>query len=532
MSDVEKIDCQTITEVQPAKEDVVYETSLNADKVVPEEISLLVSPAKDVIVKETVPDGGYGWFVVLGCFLSHILIGGFERSDAVYYLKFKSYYEQSSQLTSWPSALASAFRLFLGPFASALSNMYSVRLAVLVGTILMTLGQLLTAFSPSFYFLFFCQSVLQGVGSGLLYSPSIVIVGLYFDKHRGLAAGLGSAGVGVGTFCIVPFTQWLFDNYAFQGAFLLLAGIAFNGMIVAMLFRPLSLHNRWTKKNWLSRNQPTEDNNQIIKADKSVNCQEAEVLTISLSESTLSKALRHRKSKHWLHSTIVLCCPTESKKSNFDKKQIFNVSLLLDPSFVMFCISLMLFTASFKAAFTFIPALVKSKGISETDAALVLSITGIFDTAGRIVAGLIFDLRKIKFLRPLLFNSFIFAIAGVSFVLPSLKSFASFCTLCSIYGILTGAYISQKSVVIVDILGIENLSTSFGLLICFQAVGICAGPPLSGAFHDIFGTFDEAFYLGGGFMIVAGFLMIISNILLRAKTNKLKSDGTIIVIEK
>lgn len=49
-----------------------------------------------------------------------------------------------------------------------------------------------------------------------MYAPSLIIVGMYFDKHRGLAAGLGCSGVGVGTFCIVPFTQWLFDTYDFQ----------------------------------------------------------------------------------------------------------------------------------------------------------------------------------------------------------------------------------------------------------------------------------------------------------------------------
>ncbi|KAI8778863.1 monocarboxylate transporter 12 isoform X1 [Biomphalaria glabrata] len=496
-----------------------------------EEKSLMFCENKDLKAEDSVPDGGYGWFVVFGCFLSHVLIGGFERSDGVYYLKYKAYYNKSSQLTAWPNALVSAIRLFLGPLASALSNIYSVRLAVIVGALLMTLGQLLTAYSPDFFFLFFSQSVLEGLGSGLVYAPSIVIVGLYFDKHRGLAAGLGSAGVGVGTFCIVPLTQWLFDNYRFQDAFLILAGIAFNGLVVAMLFRPLSLHNKWTIKKRVRKVEEFYAEKLDLESDSKF----AEKFEIEpLKKSSLNKTENcSKQKKHCLSSTIILCCPVEKAKSSTGKrKQIFNCSLLRNPSFVLFCISLLLFTAAFKAAFTFIPALVKSRDISESDAALVLSIAGVFDTAGRIVAGLVFDLPRIKFLRPVLFNSFIFAIAGISFLLPSMTSFASFCVVCSVYGVLTGAYISQKSVVIVDILGIENLSTSFGLLICFQAVGMCAGPPLSGAFRDTFGSFDEAFYLGGGFMTAAGMLMVLSNILLRTKTTKLfKSSTTVVVSE-
>ena len=43
---------------------------------------------KDDDEDDTVPDGGYGWAVVFGCFLSHVITGGFERGDGVIYLQF------------------------------------------------------------------------------------------------------------------------------------------------------------------------------------------------------------------------------------------------------------------------------------------------------------------------------------------------------------------------------------------------------------------------------------------------------------
>ena len=169
-----------------------------------------------------------------------------------------------------------------------------------------------------------------------------------------------------------------------------------------------------------------------------------------------------------------------SKNSKVLTNNFIELSLLKEPLFLIFCLSILLFTASFKAGFTFLPALVKSSGLSESNAALILSISGVFDTAGRIVTGFLFDFRKIKQFRGLIYNIILFAIAIVSFICPTVRSFAGFAILASVYGWLTGSYLSQKSVIIVDILGVEKLSSSLGLLVFFQGLGTLIGPPLSG----------------------------------------------------
>ena len=51
-------------------------------------------------------------------------------------------------------------------------------------------------------------------------------------------------------------------------------------------------------------------------------------------------------------------------------------------------------------------------------------------------------------------------------------------------------------------------------MISVQGMGTLVGPPLSGAFKDHFGSYDEAFYLGGGCMVAAAALMILSNLAL------------------
>ena len=75
-----------------------------------------------------------------------------------------------------------------------------------------------------------------------MYAPSLIIVGMYFNQHRGLGVGLATAGVGAGTFVFPPLVEWLFQHFGFQGAFLIMGAVALNSCIVAALYRPLFVH--------------------------------------------------------------------------------------------------------------------------------------------------------------------------------------------------------------------------------------------------------------------------------------------------
>ena len=46
--------------------------------------------------------------------------------------------------------------------------------------------------------------MLSGISFGLMYLPSIVIVGYYFDKKRAFATGIAVCGSGIGTFLFAP----------------------------------------------------------------------------------------------------------------------------------------------------------------------------------------------------------------------------------------------------------------------------------------------------------------------------------------
>jgi len=50
----------------------------------------------------------------------------------------------------------------------------------------------------------------------MMYLPSIVMVGFYFDKKRAMATGIAVCGSGIGTFVFAPLVSWLVETYTWR----------------------------------------------------------------------------------------------------------------------------------------------------------------------------------------------------------------------------------------------------------------------------------------------------------------------------
>ncbi|KAH9512340.1 hypothetical protein Btru_039225 [Bulinus truncatus] len=385
----------------------------------------------------------------------------------------------------------------------------------------------------------------SSIGRGLI--SSVLLLNLYFDKRRSLVQGLSSAGIGFGSFLIVPLVQLLFGEYGFTDTFIIIGALQLHGLVAAMAFRPFSMHMRFIRADRLKKRRLTKGDESVplssIMNDASepvspgVGVMELEELLLGDKEVTMevkkddrsdmmslengvepfiascetinvaSSLLNIRnmpKRQNWMKSSLAIIFPIEHKRKDLAAKpEAFDWRLLKNAPFLIFCISNTFFLMAFKMAFTFIPAMAISKGLTKTEAALVLTITGALDTLGR-MAVLSWTSQP---WRPAVFNMLLFLIAGASF-------FASFVVVSSLYGSMTGAFISQKIVVLVDIVGREVMPSSLGINKVFQGVGTLVGPPFAGALRDAMGTFDSALYLGGACMLGSGLLLTLSNVLL------------------
>ena len=63
----------------------------------------------------------------------------------------------------------------------------------------------------------YSRNIWIGIGSGLVYAVGIVVLGLYFEKYRPLAFGIGLAGGGVANIAFPWITSSLIDVYGWRG---------------------------------------------------------------------------------------------------------------------------------------------------------------------------------------------------------------------------------------------------------------------------------------------------------------------------
>lgn len=81
--------------------------------------------------------------------------------------------------------------------------------------------------------------LLTGVGFGMIYLPSIVVIGYWFDKRRAFATGIAVCGSGIGTLVFGPSIKYLLTEYNLKGCILITAGIVLNCAVCGAVFKPV-----------------------------------------------------------------------------------------------------------------------------------------------------------------------------------------------------------------------------------------------------------------------------------------------------
>jgi predicted MFS family arabinose efflux permease len=118
------------------------------------------------------------------------------------------------------------------------------------------------------------------------------------------------------------------------------------------------------------------------------------------------------------------------------------------------------------------------QGIDGADAAYFISIIGVTSTVGRVGFGLISDRPWVN---SVLVYNFCVLVMGVStFLLPFCFNYYLIAFMYTCFGTALSGFIALSSIILVELLGLENLTNAFGLLIFFRGISSVLGTPLSG----------------------------------------------------
>ncbi|ESP04890.1 hypothetical protein LOTGIDRAFT_109500 [Lottia gigantea] len=381
-------------------------------------------------------DRGWAWMSVVGCFGMHILAVGGIKCFGVLFVELEHHYDTTSRAIASIQAIASTLMMALSPVSNALSEKFGCRRVVFLGGTLLLVGFFTSAFVPAYEWLYLTYGVIAGCGFGLSYAPCIVFVGHHFRKYRALANGLSVSGSGFGLFVFPPCMHYFIEYYGLAGALMLIAAFDFHICACAMLFRPLADYKTKIVKN-LPTDQKTHNN-----------------------------------------SSSILCCHKTKNSSRSNSQCQKYITLLTNPVFQIFIFSILLANFAYPTVFIMVPSYAEEIHVDKQSGALMVSIIGISDLIGRIFFGWFSDrrliARKYEFMGTM-------GISGVlSLILPFVKTKVALFVYCGFYGFFAGAYICLIAVVLVDVLGLENLSMGFGIVGLSMAISMLAGPPIIG----------------------------------------------------
>lgn len=198
---------------------------------------------------------------------------------------------------------------------------------------------------------------------------------------------------------------------------------------------------------------------------------------------------------------------------------MIDVELLKVPDMILIAISNLLGMLAFYIPYFFIKDFAVSTGISPSDGTFLVSLMNILNTLGRVFIGWFADKNIISALN--LTNISLIGSGAILFTVPFIcTTYYNSAILWGVYGFVSAPYICLTSIVLADLLGVEKLSNSFGLLTVARGIACIIGTPVAGFFYDLTKDYGICFYIGGTFFILAGIVSCLILCIKRDDKNK------------
>uniref|UniRef100_A0A8D3C6F5 Monocarboxylate transporter 1 n=1 Tax=Scophthalmus maximus TaxID=52904 RepID=A0A8D3C6F5_SCOMX len=197
-------------------------------------------PAVGGPVGYTPPEGGWGWAVVVGAFISIGFSYAFPKSITVFFKEIEVIFDATPSQVSWISSIMLAVMYAGGPISSILVNKYGSRPIIIAGGCLAGSGLVAASFCNTVTQLYFFIGVVGGLGLAFNLNPALTMIGKYFYTRRPIANGIAMAGSPVFLSTLAPLNTWLYDEFGWRGSFLILGGLLLNCCVAGSLMRPLA----------------------------------------------------------------------------------------------------------------------------------------------------------------------------------------------------------------------------------------------------------------------------------------------------
>ena len=178
------------------------------------------------------------WVVVWATFVCLAVIFGVSYSFAAFFESFAKEFAAQRADVSWIFGLCGLVYFVLGAGSGMLADRWGPRMVCMTGMVFIAMGLFLTSLAQSLATVYLSYGLLVGLGIAFVYTPSIACVQPWFNKRRGLASGIASAGVGAGTLILPVVVSYLLTEINWREALQMMsAGVLLIGLTAGFLLK-------------------------------------------------------------------------------------------------------------------------------------------------------------------------------------------------------------------------------------------------------------------------------------------------------
>ncbi|CAG7954416.1 unnamed protein product [Penicillium olsonii] len=320
------------------------------------------------------------------------------------------------------------------PFATTWIKQYPPRNVIWVSGVIYSGSLVLASFSQALWQFILTQGCLLGVGTCLIYMPSVTVAPTWFSLHRGLAMGIILAGTGVGGVAWPLAFRYLIDAVGFRNTLRITAGIS-----LVLVFGS-GIFIRWPA-------------NQLAR--------------IQVENAALSRS------------------------SNIFRLPRVDWRVARSRKFLAHALGAALQSAAYYTPVFFFASFARTLGYSQATSANFIAISNAANALGKVVIGYAAD--RMGRLNTLVVTTLISAISVLALWLPSCLSTTQssgsnlFIAFTVFYGVFASAYVALFPTSLVELFGVQNFASVNGLLYMIRGFATLLGTPVAGALirgHD------------------------------------------------
>lgn len=484
-------------------------------------------------------DGGWGWMVLIGAFVSYFIADGWAYSFGVLFPEMVDYFEESKGNTALVPTLIYGIPMVISPFICAITAVAGCRKVAIVGGLLACVTLVSAAFSSSFSLFCLFIGLFSSIGFAMTYVTSIIAVTCHFEKRRGLATGLAVTGSGLGSFAFPPLMGYLMEVYAWRGMLLIMGGICLELLVAGSLYRSASDSEHAENLSKKSCKEPTvaegSSNESDIPMHKLLSKENQSSTTelqnrqdLEVAESSFSVIADGANVKPSTKSDIstlpdsqVLESHTQSSVSCLHGCRKFfrlfwcelrlmvhsmlDKSVLSDGPFLCFC-GVNFFTYLWiSVPYVYMVDRARLLGIDHYQADFLLSTIGIARTIGQVVIGVVGDIPKVS--SNFLYGFSIAVIGAATMLVPVCTNYVSLSVYAAVFGLFVSVTYVLPMMCLVEIITLEKATNAFGLLQFVQGLGTLIGTPIVGFVFDMSGDYNISFYIAGAWILISGLVL-------------------------